>query len=324
MSPRRQIASPPAPAFARRNRTARRPPPGSPATANAARRPEPRPPTTPVPDRPFPASRNVAEVTSTPLRRRGQRQRERHRRVEPVPMQSDIEIPVAVTPVQPEERDVAGPFPWLMIRLGQRGQHRPPRPQRLDRAPVQRTGDRLDPRCGWRRPCPPPHPPRERASGRATSPAARRCGPVRGRGDRRRSATASFNGCTSHSTVPYGFGRAPTAPRPPTCGPAPAARTSRRNNSVGFACRGSTPSSSGPSSVSRAVQPAPGNARAACNDGVQRGQQIGTVGDQILDPAREPRARDRPPSPPNSQRRSSLVSRPDSVAENAPSAASKT
>ena len=63
-------------------------------------------------------------------------------------MQPNIEIPVAVAPVKPEKRHVTRPLSRFLLRFRQRGQHRPPRPQRLDRTTVQRTSDRLDPRAG--------------------------------------------------------------------------------------------------------------------------------------------------------------------------------
>ena len=83
-----------------------------------------------------------------PLRRRGQRRGERYRRVEPVAMQANIDIPRRVPPVKAQEHHVAGPLTRFGLRLRQALQHPLPGLQWIERAPQQRAADRLDPVAG--------------------------------------------------------------------------------------------------------------------------------------------------------------------------------
>ena len=105
--------------------------------------------------------------------------------------------------------------------------------------------------------------------------------------------------------------------RCPGCGRAPAggpAAGRPRSGSGGrYRCR-QIPA---PSSPSRADQPGAGRARAACKAASSGVSSSGRLATSSSTRRARPRARDRPPSAPSSQRRSSAVSWPDRVAENA-------
>ena len=90
-------------------------------------------------------------------------------------------------------------------------------------------------------------------------------------------------------------------------------RTRRRNASVGFGRRCRCPRAPGPSSARRAAQPARGQRAGGLQRRFQRRLQVGRSATSSSIRRFRPRARDRPPSAPSSQRRSSAVSRPRQI-----------
>ena len=84
-----------------------------------------------------------------PLRRRGQSGGERDGRVQPVPMQPDIQRRATRRGRSSCRNNTwPGRWPGSARRLGQAPQHRLPRLQRIQRPAGQRTADRLDPVAG--------------------------------------------------------------------------------------------------------------------------------------------------------------------------------
>ena len=215
-----------------------------------------------------------------PLRRRRQRGGERHRRIEPVAVQADIDARV-----RPRRRSrrrnriVLRTAARLRRRFGERAQHRLPGRRAASSARrLQRAAGGLDAvargavhilrllveprragvRAGWR--------------------AARRCGPARGRAARRPPATSGPSGKTSHSSAPNAAGLVLAAARASTCW-----RIRRRNASVGFG-RAGLQAGQVRSRPRRAARPARRRQRARrLQCGVQRRLQHRAGRDQFLD-----------------------------------------
>ena len=244
------------------------------------------------PDRRPPASRRVAEVTSKPCAGAASVAANGTVGSSQWRCSPTSHVAPAVAAVEPEERHVAGRCAGLGLRRGQLPQHRLPGLQRVQRAAGQRAADRLDAVAGGG-----VHvlrlvvQPGEQAFAQAWR-AVRRCGPGRGRAGRRRAARSSVQReHVAFRGAPGGearlVGRRCRRVRASTW-----RRTRRRNASVGLGRPGSTPSSSGPFLVPGGrTSRTRGSARAACKRGVQRGFQVGAVGDQFLDPARAGRGR---------------------------------
>ncbi len=222
---------------------------------------------------------------------------------------------------QPQEQDLARARAWLRPRLGQRVQHVLPGRERRPARGGSASGRRLDAvaRGGV-------HVVRllveaGRAAVRAAWRSVRRCAPGRGRAAPRLPRRRDRAG-TRRIPPRRGNGLVLATVRASTWW-----RISRRNASVGLG-RPVTLSRERRFgmvvSPSRLCQPGAGSARAAWSAASSGVSSIGRAATSSSMRRFRPRARDRPPSAPSSQRRNSAVSRPDSSAENALSAASNT